>query len=219
MRFSGEIVNHKRIYRLMKQNNISGKYRRKFKVKSNKTADKFTISNILERNFNISIPNRVWVSDISYIATSEGWLYLAIVLDLYSRRIVGWKLSERMTKDIVIDAFLKAFWSRKPPRGLIHHSDRGSQYRSTAFHKILKNLRVIPSMSGNGSCYDNAVAESFFHTLKNEIPNNCIFKTKKEARSMIFEYIETFYNRNRRHSYLGYCTPSEFEVACPKDVS
>jgi len=221
LKFAGEPINHKKVYRLMKAGNICGKYKRKFKLRSDKAANKVTtfVPNILNRNFNISLPNKVWVSDISYIATSEGWLYLAIVLDLYSRKIVGWVLSERMTKAIVTDAFLKAYWSRKPYKGLIHHSDRGSQYRSNSFRSILENLRAIPSMSEAGSCYDNAVAESFFHTLKNEIPNNCIFKTKNEARSMIFEYIETFYNRKRRHSYLGYCTPEEFEVTYFKRVS
>lgn len=212
LRSNGEIVSPKKVFNLMRENNICGKYKRKFKVTTKAAKNAIAAPNLLNQNFDVNYPNKIWVSDISYIWTEEGWLYLAIVLDLYARKMVGWSLSERMTKQLVIDAFLKAYWHRKPGKGLIHHSDRGSQYTSNQFQAILSNLGVIPSMSGKGNCYDNAVAESFFHTLKNELPNNCIFKTRNEAKSMIFEYIEAFYNHKRRHSYLGYCSPNQFEL-------
>jgi putative transposase len=219
LRSRGDKINHKRVFKLMRANNICGKYKRKFRVTTKAARNATAAPNLLNQNFTVSAANKVWVSDISYIWTNEGWLYLAIVLDLYSRKIVGWSLSERMTKELVISTFLKAYWDRKPGKGLIHHSDKGSQYTSNRFKDILFNVGAISSMSGKGNCYDNAVAESFFHTLKNELPNNCIFKTRSEAKSTIFEYIEVFYNNKRRHSFLGYCTPNEFEVACSRKVA
>jgi putative transposase len=215
----GVVINHKKVYRLMKANNIYGKYKRKFRATVKPIDSSLIAHNLLKQNFIMSSANKAWVSDISYIWTNEGWLYLAIILDLYSRKIVGWSLSERMTKDLVTNAFLKAYWSRKPQKGLIHHSDRGSQYCSKQFQQILETLGVMTSMSDKGNCYDNAVAESFFHTLKNELPNSCIFKTREEARSKIFEYIEAFYNSRRRHSFLGYCSPNEFELISQKKVA
>ena len=219
LRSSGEVISPKKVFKLMRQNNICGKYKRKFRVTTKAAKNAIAAPNLLNQKFVTSLPNKVWVSDITYIWTNEGWLYLAIVLDLFSRRIVGWSLAERMTKQLVITAFLKAYWHRKPGCGLIHHSDRGSQYTSKDFQKTLSNLKTTASMSEKGNCYDNAVAESFFHTLKNELPNNCIFNTKSEAKSMIFEYIEAFYNGKRRHSFLGYCSPNQFELIYNQKVA
>ena len=219
LKSKGKIVNHKKVFKLMRVNNIYGKYKRKFKVTTKASRNAIAASNLLNQNFIVNSPNKIWVSDISYIWTNEGWLYLAIVLDLHSRKIVGWSLDERMTKQLVINSFLRAYWNQKPGKGLIYHSDRGSQYASNQFQNILSNLNVTSSMSGKGNCYDNAVAESFFHTIKNELPNNCIFKTRNEAKTMIFEYIETFYNSRRRHSFLGYCSPNEFELLCLTKVA
>ena len=207
----GERCGRKRIARIMRQNGIAAKHKRKFKATTD-SQHKFPVApNLLEQNFKISEPNRVWTADISYCWTLEGWVYLAVVLDLYSRKIVGWAMSERMTRELVIKAFLMAYWARKPKTGLIHHSDKGSQYASYDFQDLLKGFGVRQSMSGKGNCYDNAVTETFFHSLKTELMFDCIFKTREEAKSAIFEYIEVFYNRDRRHSTLGYCSPVKFE--------
>jgi len=156
---------------------------------------------------------------MSYISTYEGWLYLAVVLDLYSRKVVGWSMGNRMTSRLVIDALEHAIVDRKPVDGLIFHSDRGSQYVSIDFRKSLKKHSIIQSMSGKGNCYDNAVAESFFHTLKTELVYWERYKTRSDAKSDIFKYIEGFYNRRRRHSYLNYFSPSNFEMLYLKKVA
>jgi putative transposase len=207
----GESCGRKRVARIMRENNIQAKHKRKFKATTD-SQHKFPVApNLLEQNFKIDEPNRVWTADISYCRTLEGWIYLAVVLDLYSRKIVGWAVSERINRELVINAFLMAYWSRKPKAGLIHHSDKGSQYASYDFQKILSDFGVIPSMSGKGNCFDNAVTETFFHTLKTELMFDCIFETREAAKSAIFEYIEIFYNRERKHSTLGYCSPEKFE--------
>jgi putative transposase len=207
----GESCSRKRVARIMKENSIQAKHKRKFKATTD-SHHKFPIApNLLEQNFTVSEPNRIWTADISYCWTLEGWVYLAVVLDLYSRKIVGWAMSERMNRGLVINAFLMAYWARKPKAGLIHHSDKGSQYASHDFQKILSDFGVKPSMSGKGNCFDNAVTETFFHTLKTELMFDYVFKTREEAKSAIFEYIEIFYNRERRHSTLGYCSPEKFE--------
>lgn len=207
----GERCSRKRVARIMRENGIEAKHKRKFKATTD-SQHKFPVApNLLEQNFKVSEPNRIWTADISYCWTLEGWVYLAVVLDMYSRKIVGWAMSERMTRELVINAFLMAYWARKPKIGLIHHSDKGSQYASHDFRDVLSNFGVIQSMSGKGNCFDNAVTETFFHTLKTELMFNCVFKTREEAKSAIFEYIEIFYNRERRHSTLRYCSPVEFE--------
>ena len=207
----GEHCGRKRVARLMRENDIQAKHKRKFKATTD-SQHKFPVApNLLEQNFSVSEPNRIWTADISYCWTLEGWVYLAVVLDIYSRKIVGWAIGERMTGKLVINAFLMAYWSRKPKAGLIHHSDKGSQYASRDFQKILADFGVIPSMSGKGNCFDNAVTETFFHTLKTELMFDYVFETREEAKSAIFEYIEIFYNRERRHSTLGYCSPVKFE--------
>ena len=211
LREQGETCSRKRVARIMKENNIQAKHKHKFKATTDSQHSYAVASNLLEQNFTVDAPNRVWTADISYCWTLEGWVYLAVVLDLYSRKIVGWAMSERMTRELVIKAFLMAYWSRKPKAGLIHHSDKGSQYASHDFQQILTDFGVIASMSGKGNCFDNAVTETFFHTLKTELMFDQIFSTRAEAKSAIFEYIEVFYNRERRHSTLGYCTPEKFE--------
>jgi putative transposase len=195
----------------MRENKIQAKHKRKFKATTD-SYHKFPVApNLLEQNFTVSEPNRIWTADITYCATLEGWVYLAVVLDMYSRKIVGWAMSEKMTRELVIKAFLMAYWARKPKAGLIHHSDKGSQYASHDFQKVLADFGVKPSMSGQGNCFDNAVTETFFHTLKTELMFDSVFETREEAKNAIFEYIEIFYNRERRHSTLGYCSPVKFE--------
>jgi transposase InsO family protein len=169
--------------------------------------------NLLSREFHRSASNQAWVSDITYVPTDEGWLYLATTLDLYSRRIVGWSMRERMTSDLVIDALAMAVEQRHPPSGLIHHSDRGSQYASAAFRKMLAAHGMICSMSRKGEVYDNAVIESFYGTLKRELVSRSQYATRDDARRAIFEWIEVFYNRQRLHSSLGYLSPADYEAA------
>jgi len=172
-----------------------------------------TASNLLNRQFKVSAPNQVWVSDITYIPTQEGWLYLATTLDLYSRKIVGWAMDQRMQKSLVIRALQMALHNRRPNplQRLMHHSDRGSQYASKLFQKLLKANDIQCSMSRKGNCWDNAVAESFFRTLKEELVHQQRYTTRDEARLSIFEYIEVFYNQLRLHSSLGYMSPNQFE--------
>lgn len=199
----------KRVTRLMREDGLYAKTTKKFKATTNSRHSRPVAENILERKFNQDAPNKAWVSDITYIPTREGWLYLSTVIDLYSRSVVGWGMKERMTTQLVTDAFNMALMKRTPP--LIHHSDRGSQYASDEFQKLLREHGVQCSMSGKGNCYDNAVAESFFGTLKKELVYFEDYKTRDEAKRSIFEYIEIFYNRKRRHSSLGYKSPVEFE--------
>jgi len=200
----------KRVGRIMRENNLVAKAKRKFKSTTNSAHNYPIHPNLLEQNFKTDAPNKIWTTDITYIRTSEGWLYLAVVLDLYSRMIVGWSMDKRMTRQLVIDALTMAYWKRKPNKGLIHHSDRGSQYASYDYQDKLKEYGMICSMSKKGDCYDNAVTESFFHSLKVEL-NRYEHSTRYEAKSEIFDYIEVFYNRKRKHSTLGYCSPVKYE--------
>lgn len=219
LRSQGIYCNRKRVLRLMNQNNIAARRKKKFKRTTNSSHSKYVSPNLLNQNFTVNSPNKVWVSDITYISTYEGWLYLAVILDLYSRKVVGYSMSSRMTSQLVIDAFKCAIIDRKPTTGLIFHSDRGSQYASTDFRKLLEKQGVIQSMSGKGNCYDNAVAESFFHTLKTELIYWNKYRTRKDAKSSIFNFIEVFYNRRRRHSYLNYLSPFNFELLYFRNVA
>lgn len=208
----GTRISRKRVARLMRELGIRAKSARKYKATTDSNHRLPIAPNRLERRFEAGVPNRVWVSDITYIWTRQGWMYLAVIIDLFSRRIVGWGLQDRMSASLVCEALDAAVKLRKPPPGLIFHSDRGSQYASKAFRRRLWRYRMQQSMSRKGNCWDNAVAESFFATLKKELVRNLAFETRASARSQVFEYIEVFYNRQRAHSLLGYETPTSFEA-------
>ena len=167
--------------------------------------------NVLEREFQAAGPNQKWVADFTYLWTAEGWLYVAVVLDLYSRRIVGWSMSQEMTSQMVTDALMMAVWRRGKSDALVHHSDRGSQYTSEQFQRLLGELGVTCSMSRAGNVWDNSAMESFFSSLKTERTARKVYRTRQEARADVFDYIERFYNPTRRHSTIGYVSPVEFE--------
>lgn len=203
----------KRVARLMKAAGLKPKTVKKFRVKTTDSGHSNPLSpDLLGRDFTTQRPNLVWVSDITYIPTDEGWLYLASTMDLYSRRIVGWSMSTSLRSTLVVDAMQMAIRSRSPLTGLIHHSDRGVQYTSADFRQLLETHGIQSSMSRTGNCYDNAAKESFFHTLKTELVNHEHYQTRDEARASVFDYIEAFYNRFRIHSTLGYRSPAQFEA-------
>jgi len=201
-----------RVARLMKIHGIVGKAKKKFKATTNSNHALPVAENLLNQNFTAEKPNTVWLSDITYVPTLEGWLYLVVILDLFSRQIVGWAMSDRLTSGFVVKALYQAIGRRHPGSGCIFHSDRGIQYASADCRDVLMAYGFIQSMSRKGNCYDNAVAESFFHTLKTEHVYDYRYETRAEARQSIFEYIEMFYNRKRRHSALGYRSPISFEL-------
>ena len=208
----GVIVSRKRIRNILKQLGLFVKMKRRFKVMTTDSNHSLPIApNILNRDFYASKVDEKYVGDITYIPTSEGWLYLATVIDLYSRKIVGWSMDETMKVSLVNDALKMALISRNPEKGLIWHTDRGSQYASYEHKDLLKRHGIIQSMSRKGNCHDNAVAESFFHTLKTELIHHEIYHTKEQAKRSIFEYIEVFYNRERSHSANNNLSPVEFE--------
>ena len=208
----GFIVSRRRIKNIMKELHLSVKMKRRFKINTTDSNHHLPIApNILNRDFYSSSPNSKYVGDITYIPTNEGWLYLATVIDLYSRKIVGWSMDKHMKTSLVNDALVMAIIKRKPLKGLIWHTDRGSQYASYAHKDLLQKYGIIQSMSRRGNCWDNAVAESFFHSLKTELIYNEIFETRAQANQAIFEYIEVFYNRQRMHSANGNLSPVEFE--------
>ena len=210
LRLRGFPASKERVERLMQENGIKAKHKRRFKVTTDSKHNLPIAPNLLDRNFTPDAPNQVWTSDITYLWTDEGWLYLAIVIDLFNREVVGWSLKPRMTADIVTDALTMAWFRRKPMSGLIHHSDRGSQYASLAFQAKLKEYGMICSMSRKGNCWDNAPTESWFGSFKNERVYGERFETRDEVIAMTFEYIEVFYNRKRLHSTLGYKSPMQF---------
>lgn len=196
---------------LMKLAGVTAKQKKRFKATTDSNHQLPIAPNLLNRRFSVITPNCVWVGDITYIWTSEGWLYLAVVIDLYSRRIVGWSMNKSISRRLVMDALTMAIWRRKPSRGLIFHSDRGSQYCSHDFQNLLKKHGILSSMSRKGDCWDNAVAESFFGSLKIEQVFGMRYLSRSAARQDIVDYIEMFYNSRRRHSSLGYMNPMEFE--------
>jgi putative transposase len=202
-----------RVARLMKKHGIAAKQKRRYKRTTKANGAHPVAPNLVDRDFSATAPNEKWTTDITYIPTLEGWLYLAVVLDLFSRRIVGWAMSARMTSELVVDALHMAIRERQPPPGLIHHSDRGSQYTGLLYQQLLKSHHFQVSMSGTGNCYDNAPAESFFGSLKMELVHHIFYETRAQARTDIFFYIEAFYNRQRRHSTLGYVSPAAHEAA------
>ena len=211
-----ERCGRKRIARLMRDERICGKRRKRFVPKTTDSNHEHPIAeNLVQRRFSpqeIGAPNRCWAGDITYIMTGEGWLYLAVVIDLYSRMVIGWSMSSSMHTRFVLDAFSMAIGRRGVPKGLVWHSDRGVQYASSAMRKLLKRHSIECSMSGKGDCWDNAVAESFWSTLKAELFDGTIPATREEARAAIFDFIEIWYNRERIHSTLGYVTPEQFEL-------
>jgi len=212
LRFRGHKINHKRVERLMRLHGIAAKQRKKRRIVTTEANHSDPVApNLLNQDFTASRPNEKWTADISYIETEEGWLYLASIMDLFSRRIVGWAMADNLETDLPKSALAMALCHRCPPKGLIHHSDRGSQYTSEAYQAVLAGAEIQVSMSGTGNCYDNAAKESFFGTLKMEHVYWCEYMTRAEGQSSIFEYIEVFYNRKRRHSAIGYYTPEEFE--------
>ena len=201
-----------RVARLMRANSIRAKTKKRYKVTTDSNHSYPIAHDLLNQDFRADEAGRIWVSDITYIRTLEGWLYLTIILDLYNRKIVGWSMSDRLTaKRTTIPAFIQAVKRYRPLPGLIFHSDRGIQYACDDFRGLLKRYKVIQSMSGKGNCYDNAVAESFIHTLKTELVYHQIYHTRLQARGSLFEWIELFYNRFRKHSALGYKSPEQYE--------
>ena len=212
-RLQGLDVGRNRVHRLMRVNGIMARYKRKYKTTTNSRHSLSIAHNLLNRHFNVNTPNQVWVSDITYVPTQEGWLYLATTLDLYSRKIVGWAMEKRMQKSLVIRSLQMALHNRRPnpSQRLMHHSDRGSQYASKLFQKLLKANDIRCSMTRKGNCWDNAVAESFFRTLKEERVYQQRYKTRDEAKHSIFEYTQVFYNQQLLHSSLGYMSPNQFE--------
>ena len=211
LRADGERCSVNRIARLMRKCGIRARRKSKFRVTTDSKHNLPVAENLLERAFFSAGPNQVWASDITYIWTLEGWLYLAAVIDLHSRMVVGWSMNERLDRSLVLDALSMAVGRRNPEPGLIHHSDRGSQYASGAYQKALAEREMRCSMSRKGDCWDNAVVESFFSSLKTERVHHRLYRSRDEARRDIFEYIEVFYNRVRLHSTLGYLSPAQFE--------
>jgi transposase InsO family protein len=211
-----ELISRTRVGRLMKQQDLKSKSKRKFKATTNSKHNHPVAPNLLDRKFQVERPDTVYAGDITYISTDEGWLYLAVLIDLYSRAVVGWAMSDRITAELANDALVMAVWKRKPNKGLMVHSDRGSQYASGLYQKTIKKHGFICSMSRKGNCWDNAPSESFFHTLKVEMIHHRRYRTRQEAKQDIFEYIEVFYNRQRRHSTIGYHTPLGYEQICRK---
>ncbi len=211
LRSQGITAGKNRISRLMKDNDLRVKTRRRFKVTTNSDHKRPVAPNLLNQEFWAKEPDDIWTGDITYIRTGEGWLYLAVVLDICTRKIVGWSMHKRMKDDLVVNAFKNALHRRKPGKGFIFHSDRGSQYCSKRFSKLVRGAGGKQSMSATGCCYDNAITESFFGTLKTELVHHCRCETRAMAKRSIFSYIEGFYNRTRMHSSIGYMSPDEFE--------
>lgn len=211
LRRRGLCVGHNRVARLMRDGELGARRRKAYRVTTRSNHSHPVAENVLLRHFSVPAANRVWVSDITYIATAEGWMYLCVVLDLYSRRVVGWSMGRSLGAELAVNALLMAVLHRRPPRDLVLHSDRGVQYCAGAFRRHLKEHGIRQSMSRKGDCWDNACAETFFASLKTELIGDRIFQTREQARRELFEYIEVFYNRRRLHSYLGYLSPEEFE--------
>ena len=213
LRAQGRGASRGRIERLMRHHGIRAIMARQRRVRTTDSRHDFPIAaNLLERNFTATAPNRIWLADITYVETDQGWLYLATVLDLYSRKIVGWAMCDHLRADLPLAALRMAISAQRPEAGLIHHSDRGVQYASAEYRKVIQSAGFQASMSRKGDCYDNAPMESFFHTLKTELVHHRHYATREQASRYIFAYIEGFYNRTRRHSAIGYISPIEMEL-------
>ena len=212
LREEGHHVSRKRVARLMREEGLEGRRKRRFRATTDSNHRFPVAPNVLMRDFEVDAPNTAWVTDITYLATLEGWLYLAVILDLFSRRVVGYAMSERIDRELVLEALRKALLSREGVRDLVHHSDRGSQYASHDYREALDEAGIMCSMSRRGNCWDNAVAESFFGTLKTELLYPLPLQTRSATRTAVADYIEIFYNVRRRHSSLDYQSPVEFEL-------
>lgn len=212
LRELGQPCDEKTVAASLRRQGLKARAARRFKATTNSKHNLPVAPNLLEQDFTATQANEKWVQDITYLWTEQGWLYLAVVIDLYSRQVIGWAMSERMKATLVCDALSMALFRRGMPSGVIVHSDRGSQYCSTAFQQLLIKHRLLCSMSRRGDCYDNACAESFFHSLKVELTHGQRYITRAQARREVFEYIETYYNRIRRHSTLGHISPAAFEL-------
>jgi putative transposase len=211
LRTEGVVCSIKRVARLRRLHGIEAKRRRRFKQAHRSRHSESPAPNLLDRDFTANAPDRVWATDITFVPTRDGWLYVAAVIDLYSRRVVGWAMRERIHLPLAVEALTMAIRNRRPAPGLIHHSDRGQLYLATAYRELLKAHGMVQSMSRKGDCYDNAVVESFFSNLKNELTWHRSFTTRDEARSAIFDYVELFYNRERLHQTLDYVSPVRYE--------
>lgn len=211
LRADGIAVGRKRVERLMRQDGLSGTVKRRRGRTTIRVPGVRVANDLVKRDFSPPAPNRLWLADITYLRTWEGWLYLAVVVDCFSRRVVGWALEDHVRADLVVDALEQALQRRRPDRGLVHHSDQGSQYVSLAFGRRCRLAGIEQSMGGHGSAYDNAVCESFFKTLKSDLVDRRSWPTKAELRTSLFDYIECFYNRQRRHSSIDYYSPAEYE--------
>ena len=209
----GHHYDDKTVASSLRRQGLRAKAAKRFKATTDSNHNRAVAENVLEQDFTAERPNEKWAGDITYLWTDEGWVYLAVILDLYSRQVIGWAMDKTMTAKLVCDALHMALWRRKMPRGVTVHSDRGSQYCSKAYQRMLRRNHLVCSMSGKGNCYDNACAESFFHSIKIEAIYGERFPTRQSIRQEVFEYIETFYNTTRQHSTLGYISPEAFEAA------
>lgn len=212
LRETGVKTSKKRVARLMREQQLRGRRKKRFVQTTDSSHSQPVAPNRLNRNFEVEAPDRVWAADITYIPTRQGWLYLAVVIDLYSRKVVGWSMQSYLDARLVLAALNMAIDARRPGPGVVLHSDRGVQYACLEHREALAVAQIQPSMSRKGDCWDNAVVESFFSTLKNELTHLRDFATQDEARSAVFDYIEVFYNRQRRHSKLGYLSPTKYEM-------
>jgi len=212
LRSEGHCIGKHRVARLMRLEGLRSRAARRFPFISTRRSDFPAAPNLVFQNFYAGAPDRLWLADITQVRTREGWLFLAVILDAFSRRIVGWATSPRPDQRVALEALRLAIDSRRPAIGLIHHSDRGGQYASGDYQQLLDRHGIVCSMSRSGNCYDNAMAESFFHSLKTEWVYHFTFDTRDQARTFIFEYIECFYNRRRLHSALGYRSPDQYEI-------
>lgn len=209
---AGERVSENTVAKVMREHGIRAKSKKKFVPRTTDSAHRQPVApNVLGRRFEADVPDRKWAADITFVPTGEGWLYVAAVIDLCSRKVVGWSMADHMRTDLVADALRMAIARRRPGPGLLHHSDRGVQYASDDYQALLAERGIVCSMSGKGDCWDNAVMESFWGTLKTELVNHERYETREQARASVFEYVEVFYNRHRLHSSLGYVSPERFE--------
>jgi transposase InsO family protein len=213
LRKQGICVSKKRVARLMREQRLVARPKRRFVVTTDSDHEYPVAPNLVARNFVADAPNQLWVGDITYVWTREGWMYLAVLIDVYSRRVVGWAMRPSLSRELAIEALRRALELRRPAPGLVHHTDRGCQYASRDYRRLLAGAGITTSMSRSGNCLDNAMAESFFATLEHELLRDHLFESRSEALQAVAEYLENFYNRERMHSALDYASPIEYELA------